>query len=151
MKLLTTTIILAFIFCLPTYGQELNTGLLGHWTFDEGSGNTAGDSSGNEKHGALVPVSPDGPGWTTEGRLDGALEFDGVDDYVDFGDVLNDIDIQIPFTVSTWVKTSGGIVIPDTAVIDPQAYGRVISVGSEVQSLDIVEGDVLLFIIKNGR
>lgn len=48
------------------------------------------------------------------------------------------------------VKTSGGIVIPDTAVIDPQAYGRVISVGSEVQSLDVAEGDVLTFHIRGG-
>ena len=47
-------------------------------------------------------------------------------------------------------RTSGGIVIPDTAVIDPQAYGRVISVGAEVQSLDVAEGDVLTFHIRGG-
>ena len=47
-------------------------------------------------------------------------------------------------------KTSGGIVIPDSAIIDPQSYGRVLSVGAEVQSLDIVEGDVLTFHTRGG-
>jgi co-chaperonin GroES (HSP10) len=47
-------------------------------------------------------------------------------------------------------KTSGGLVIPDSAVIDPQSYGRVVSVGAEVQSLDIAEGDILTFHIRGG-
>jgi len=47
-------------------------------------------------------------------------------------------------------KTSGGIVIPDSAVVDPQSYGRVLSVGAEVQSLDIAEGDVLTFHTRGG-
>ena len=48
-------------------------GLLAYWKFDEGSGNTAGDSSGNGYDGTIY-----GATWVTDG-----LEFDGVDDYVD--------------------------------------------------------------------
>lgn len=51
---------------------------IGHWTFDEGSGMTAADSSGNGHDGTLM----NGPLWTT-GQLNQGLSFDGVDDRVD--------------------------------------------------------------------
>ncbi len=54
--------------------------LLGYWPFDEGSGETANDLSGNGNHGTLVA----GPKWVN-GRFGGALEFDGADDRVDLG------------------------------------------------------------------
>ncbi len=53
-------------------------GLVGYWTFDEGQGKTASDSSGNGLHGTLNG----GPRWV-EGHLGGALDFDGVDDFVE--------------------------------------------------------------------
>ncbi|MHC4474505.1 MAG: LamG-like jellyroll fold domain-containing protein [Planctomycetota bacterium] len=53
--------------------------LIGWWKLDEGSGTTAHDSArGN--HGTLFK----GPNWTS-GRVNGALEFDGDDDYVAAG------------------------------------------------------------------
>ncbi|MHC4168510.1 MAG: hypothetical protein ACYSWQ_16280 [Planctomycetota bacterium] len=54
--------------------------LVGHWRFDEGSGTTAFDSSGNGNDGTLNG----GPNWVV-GYLGGALEFDGSDDWVDCG------------------------------------------------------------------
>jgi len=51
-------------------------GPFGWWKFDEGSGVTAADSSGNGNDGAIF-----GPAWTT-GKVGQALNFDGVDDYV---------------------------------------------------------------------
>ncbi len=51
-------------------------GLVAHWKFDDGSGNTATDSAGTN-NGTLIG----NPTWTG-GRIDGALSFDGVDDYV---------------------------------------------------------------------
>ena len=48
------------------------------WTFDESSGATAYDAVGGN-HGKVY-----GATWT-DGILDGALQFDGVDDYVDCG------------------------------------------------------------------
>ena len=56
------------------------SGLVGYWKFDEGSGTTAYDSSGNNNHGTLY----NGPTWT-QGKVGGALSFDGVDDYVNCG------------------------------------------------------------------
>ncbi|KAF5413098.1 MAG: hypothetical protein C5S38_07260 [Candidatus Methanophagaceae archaeon] len=51
--------------------------LVGEWDFDDGSGNTSADASGNGNDGSIY-----GAKWTT-GKLGYALEFDGVDDYVD--------------------------------------------------------------------
>jgi hypothetical protein len=51
-----------------------------YWKFDECSGNTAHDSSGHGYDGTIY-----GATWT-EGPSGCALDFDGVDDYVDFSD-----------------------------------------------------------------
>src|SRR3989338_5701162 len=55
-------------------------GLVGYWLFNEGSGTTVQDSSGNSNTGTLV----NGPIWVT-GRYGPGLNFDGVNDYVDVG------------------------------------------------------------------
>src|SRR3989344_5236105 len=47
-------------------------GLVGYWKFDEGTGTSAGDSSGNGNTGTLV----NSPSWVT-GKVGGALSFDG--------------------------------------------------------------------------
>src|SRR3989344_4010919 len=54
------------------------TASAGHWSFDETSGTVASDSSGNGRNGNLR----NGPIWTNGGKNNGALSFDGVDDYV---------------------------------------------------------------------
>jgi subtilisin family serine protease len=74
--------------------------LVSLWKFDEGSGTIAYDSAGNND-GTLV----NGPVWTT-GKINGALGFDGVDDYVDCG---NDASLNIGtsgWTAIAWFKIS---------------------------------------------
>jgi parallel beta-helix repeat protein len=74
------------------------SGLVAHWKFDEKSGTTACDSSGNAHTGTLTH----GPIWTT-GKVGGALYFDGIDDVVT---VLNSnsLNLASSFTVSAWVN-----------------------------------------------
>jgi hypothetical protein len=69
---------------------------LTHWKFDEGSGTIAYDSA-DSNDGVLV----NGPAWTV-GRVDGALSFDGVDDYVNCGNswVLNPLD---SISITAWI------------------------------------------------
>ena len=55
------------------------TGPFAYWKLDDGAGPTAVDSVGSND-GTLTS----GPTWVV-GTLDGALDFDGVDDYVDAG------------------------------------------------------------------
>ena len=72
------------------------TGLVSHWKLDEGAGPIAYDSGGTN-HGAVIDAM-----WTT-GLFGNALDFDGVDDYVQ---VANDASLNIPveLTISAWVK-----------------------------------------------
>ena len=62
-----------------------NTGLVGYWSFNEGVGNKAGDFSGGGNTSTLTGANGL-PAWTA-GKMGKALSFDGVDDYVDVGEV----------------------------------------------------------------
>jgi len=78
---------------------SFNTGaLVAWWKMDDGSGNTAADSSGNGLAGTLVG----NPTWA-DGMAGRALKFDGDGDYVDIGkDAKFNIASQI--TVAAWIK-----------------------------------------------
>jgi len=85
-------------------------GLLAHWNFDEGSGQTAADSSGNGNDGMLgTTPGVDGgdPTWTCVGG-GSALEFDGTNDEVRLSSVV--IGDRDAWTISAWIKIG-----PDTA------------------------------------
>src|SRR3990167_283101 len=87
------------------------SGLVGYWNFDEGSGATVADSSGNGNTGTLT----NGPTWTT-GKIGQALSFDGSNDYVDAG-TGSSLNLASSLTVSAWIK-------PDT--FGGGSYGRII-------------------------
>src|SRR3990167_10785875 len=74
-------------------------GLIGYWAFEEQSGTTAGDSSGNGNTGTLT----NGPTWTTGKVGSGALSFDGVNDGVNLG-TPNSLNITGAVTVSAWIN-----------------------------------------------
>ncbi len=94
------------------YGKET----IAYWRFDESDGRTVKDYSGNGNDGTFV-----GENWNdgtvngatpTTGKFGNALKFDGVDDYVDAGEFIEN---GIPaVTVSAWIKAdsivdTGGI------------------------------------------
>ena len=74
--------------------------LVGLWHFDEGSGTTANDSSGNFNDGTLMGNTS----WTS-GKFDNALSFDGDGDYVQLP-ASNTILNTDTFTIEAWFKTS---------------------------------------------
>ncbi len=84
--------------------HNLTSDLIGHWNFDEGSGATANDSSGNGNNGTLqgnAAFSTDTPfGTGTSVTLDGSGDFVGLGNNILF-DTLN------PFSVSLWSKYQG--------------------------------------------
>jgi len=79
------------------------TDLVAEWHFDEGSGIIAEDTSGNNNNGTLTNMDP-ATDWV-DGKPGKALDFDGSNDYVDCGNVLN-FERTDPFSIMAWVKTT---------------------------------------------
>ena len=83
---------------LNTAAEAADPSLVGWWKLDDASGTTAIDSSGNNNNGTLI----NGPVWAA-GYLDGALQFDGTNDYVDCGNGSS-LHITGSVTITAWVK-----------------------------------------------
>jgi len=80
------------------WGQDVDDPtLIAHWKLDEAEGNIACDDTGEND----VVLQGD-PLWQPNGgAVDGALEFDGVDDYLPVGFVLDPQ--ERPFSVFAWI------------------------------------------------
>jgi N-acetylneuraminic acid mutarotase len=74
--------------------------LIAYWKLDETEGDIAFNNI-SDNHGLLSGS----PAWQPEtGKVAGALELDGIDDYIDAGFVLNPADG--PFSVFAWIKSA---------------------------------------------
>ncbi len=94
---------LLFLSCFMNIGPNAQTvyasttdGLVGYWKFDEGTGTTVSDSSGNGNTGTLV----NNPQWV-EGKQGSALNFNGVNSYVNIPD-SESLRVQ-SLTLSVWI------------------------------------------------
>lgn len=88
----------------------LEDGLVLYLPFRYGSGGVAADYSGFKNNGILKPTFPANcPAWVAgkNEKLGKAMQFDGVDDYVDCG---NDSSFNITdaITIEAWVKLASG-------------------------------------------
>jgi len=72
---------MALVVIASSVSRGADPTLVGWWKFDEGSGTTANDSSGNENHGTFNGD----PQWVN-GKFGKALKFDGGSDYLDVPD-----------------------------------------------------------------
>jgi prepilin-type N-terminal cleavage/methylation domain-containing protein len=84
----------------------------GYWSFNEGSGNTVRDDSGNNN---TCSFSPTPPSWTTGATFSGgnygkALGFNGSSAFLDCGSgsLLKDLETG-DFTVEAWIKPAASI------------------------------------------
>jgi hypothetical protein len=84
------------VWSFETAGDASLIGVVGYWSFDEGTGSVANDMAGNN-HGTIT-----GAQWTS-GKVGGALDFDGSDDYVQVSDDAS-LDFSDEFTLSAWVR-----------------------------------------------
>ena len=91
---------------LPVPTGVVTDGLISYWTFDDGGGQLAYDSQGNNS-GTLngFGVSPAWTNDTPASVSSGALYFDGVNDYIDCGTGFAAISNEI--TVEVWMKHMG--------------------------------------------
>ena len=81
-------------------GETNSNSLQACYNFNEGTGTTAADSSGNENNGTI-----DGATWAA-GKYGNGLSFDGVDDYVDLGntDIENNGYENNGLTIALWFR-----------------------------------------------
>ncbi|MHC4504345.1 MAG: protein kinase domain-containing protein, partial [Planctomycetota bacterium] len=78
--------------------DALGRGLVGHWTFDEGKGATARDSSGQGNDGAIK-----GGAKRTKGKIGGALDLDGSSGQVSVPDSAS-VSLTGDLTVAAWIN-----------------------------------------------
>ena len=110
--------------------------LIAHWALDEAEGDIAFDSAGIND--AFVIGSP---AWQpTSGQVNGAIQLDGVDDFITTMPVLNPA--EGPFSVIVWVK--GGA--PGQVVISQTELG-----GSNWLLADSSEGNLMTELKALGR
>jgi hypothetical protein len=91
-----------------------NLDLISWWKFDEGQGDIAYDSAG-DNHGTVYDTN-----WTT-GIIDGALNFDGDGDFVDLG-YDSSLDPLLPVTFSAWIRLSSVGSARYIIALDDQTY-----------------------------
>jgi hypothetical protein len=106
-------------------------GTVAHWKLDETEGNIAHDSAGD--HDGTLNGNP---AWRPGGgKMAGALELDGIDDYVSTHFVLNPA--AGPFSVFAWVK--GGA--PGQVIVSQQAAATYL--GSTWLGVDALNGKLI--------
>jgi hypothetical protein len=85
-----------------TTGSALS-GLIAGYGFNEGSGTTTSDASGNRLTGTLS-----GATWTTAGKSGAGLVFNGTNSFVDLG-TPTALQITGSLTLTAWVKESANV------------------------------------------
>ncbi|MBZ0254994.1 hypothetical protein K8I31_02970, partial [bacterium] len=100
----------AFVFSMDSNSQ----GLIGHWTFDEGSGTVAADSSGNSNDGSIFNenngLGDGGSVWFTDPDRGTVISFDGTaaGAYVSTANALPVMTLEQNFTWMFWAKQGEG-------------------------------------------
>ena len=90
------------------------TSLIGYWSFDETSGSTASDGSGNGNDGTLQGNATFAPG-----KLGNAISLDGTNSWVD----IPNLSFTGDFTIAAWVYLTGTIDNQD-ALVGQDVWGQ---------------------------
>jgi hypothetical protein len=83
-----------------TVSNAAPSGLVAYYRFDEGTGATAADSSGNLNNGTISGAS-----WAASGRFGSALSFNGTNSIVNIADA-DSLDLTTGMTLEAWVNPS---------------------------------------------
>jgi Concanavalin A-like lectin/glucanases superfamily len=107
-------------------GNKPIPGLVGWWNFDENSGIVANDSTGNGNTG----TTQNAPTWTTSGKINGALSFNGTTQYVDLG---NNHPLGAgAATVSAWINLNS---------FNGSGFSQIFSLGNGGLECDAITGN----------
>ena len=101
--LMTLTLLLSvWLIAQPALSQDVKEGIIAYWDFNEKSGETTKDVSGNGHDGSLIG----GTERTDDGKYGGALEFNGADSEVDVP-YHADLNPEV-FTITAWANVASG-------------------------------------------
>lgn len=128
-----TSTISTFVKQITVSEQQItkNPNLLVHWKFDEGSGTTALDSSGNQHDGLIS-----GATYSDNGVYGKALNFNGAGDFVLDDDGENYLNGLSEITLSLWVKAEELVTDKGFAIgIDPVSAGKADTFGLRYDAL----------------
>ena len=104
-------IIISLMFTSQSFAKIDPKTLVTLWPLDEGTGEVTLDASGNGHDGELI----EGPKWVA-GKFNKALQFDGVDDVVDFG---KSKELQPDTgTVLLWFRFDGLVAVNHNQLFD---------------------------------
>jgi hypothetical protein len=81
--------------------DDMDANLLAWWKLDDAPGSSTAYDSAGTNHGSLSGMDP-GTDWIT-GKVSGALDFDGRDDFIQTGQSL--LSGRSAFTIAGWVQT----------------------------------------------
>jgi Concanavalin A-like lectin/glucanases superfamily/Domain of unknown function (DUF1929)/Bacterial Ig domain/IPT/TIG domain/Kelch motif len=95
--------------------------LIGAYAFNEGSGATVADSSGNGNNGTVSNTT-----WSTAGKFGSALSFNGSSSWVTVNDA-NNLDLTTGMTLEAWVNPAALGTIWRTTIMKEQSGGLVYS------------------------
>ncbi len=101
--LMTLTMLLSvWLIAQPVLSQDVIDGIVAYWDFNDMSGETATDVTGNGHDGTLMGD----PEWTKDGKFGGAIEFDQDGDEVNipFHEDLNPEE----FSICAWANVDPG-------------------------------------------
>lgn len=154
-KAITTMIlflasVFIFVFYVAPAAATPDDNIVGLWHFDEGTGLTAADSSGDGNDGTLTNMDP-ATDWVA-GKFGMALDFDGINDYVRVPD-SETYEVSTG-TIKLWFKTDTNFA--DTSRMNGYLIGKQASDGISTFSVVMLgafhhsdNGGKLLFWIRD--
>ncbi len=148
----TCTVQLTLNFPPPVCTMNFATGLIGYWPFDEASGLTAADASGNGNNGALNNFS--GNAQWVPGRVGGALNFGGPisQQYVRVPDYPKTISSTMSVAAWVWADahTPWGTIIKNWGGTTPGQFHLGQTASSGEISMFLQESDAGQVVIQEG-
>jgi len=113
---------------LPTAARAAAPGAVASYAFEEGTGNTSADTTGNGRTAALRNTT-----WTSSGRFGNALEFNGTTSLAQVAD-SDALDLSEAMTLEAWVRpdTTAGTA---TVLAKPRNRGGFASASSHFATL----------------
>ena len=111
-----------------------STNLIGYWSFDETSGSTASDGSGNGNTGNLQ-----GNATFATGKIGNAISLDGTNSWID----IPNQSLSGDFTIAAWVNLSGTVNNQD-ALVGQDVWGQDINFAGQNLRLYTGSGDAIV-------